>query len=1032
MSVDFTPSRGNYTELKPFRYWCQKVLPLVYDDSLSYYELLSKILDALNKAMEDVETLNDDVTALYEAYTALQNWVTAYAENLQNWVNNYVETFFEGEGIENAVDDALDRMVVSGEFGSIVNDKVASQINAVVASQLGTVVQGQLPSVVQSQIPGVVSSQLPGVVNNQIGGIVEDWLEANITPDTTLLDRTINATNKAPVAYDMKTMIQAMKSNYSFIDKYTMFDYPGDISTGRNDLAVMEYMTRTYGEVVSNRTVFMWYFKKGNSLILYNPNSDDLHCYPSLIPITRNLLPPLSADFAVVSQTMPTIPNVATSYNKNAILKYFVNLKSNDTVKITVDIPITVTGTETPVVCLTGWKLVKIYVNSSNNITTQNLADFVVTGSVADGKIHAECKYTFGDINKEAYDDPATVGFGLAILTGDTNVELTTYQEFEGEAVVYTDNTNFFPKGSGFNITITGEVVDTEVADLRNDLSTVSDNTPYSSDKWIQGTSYYQQSSNHVVWQNTTTRCTIRALTDKNLNIIKAKPGYQVSFLACTFDGTYYYEVYENPSYAEYVDVSQYAPNYYIIVNCKKTNNSDITTSEAQANVEFYKTITVIINDLNSRVSANEQEITEINTNLDTLNMIALSEDVTPDTVQTGKLYFKTNNTVINVSGGVLKKYTIVNTVYYATASLLAANTGFPLISYFDENDNFISDEYPNAEDTTITIENQLLNIPANAKWFYVNSRNFDPSVLTFETPEKTINQIIGSLNSVKKNEISILFVGNSLTQDGIAYLPYVLKTYYPDIKFKFYMWYNGGYTLAQQYAKFVADTPCDIFSVAENNSAWSNSSKKMSEVLDTYTFDIVCLQEYFNYKETYTASDLEDWNNCRDYIQENYGGDNGLEFISLFHAPLRSDASDVFALTKSGNALILQQTISEDMIANGIAVYRALSTDLDNLGDAGHLSPDGTHTQEGLPCLLQTYVTLLWIFDKLSINKSVYGLPMKMTTDIYNTLNVPGPNLGTGVITGTDAQNLLAQEVAIKAYKEGKQFVIANLFSNS
>ena len=378
MAVDFTPSRGEYTELKPFRYWCQKVLPLVYDDSLSYYELLSKILDSLNKAMEDVETLNDDVTALYTAYEALQNWV-----------NVYVETFFEGEGIANAVDAGIDRMVASGQFGSIVNDKVAAQINAVVASQLGTVVQGQLPSVVQSQIPGVVQTQLPGVVNNQIGAVVDAWLTANITPDTTLLDRTINATNKAPSAYDMKNMLQAMKGNYSFIDKYTMFDYPGDITTGRNDLAVMEYATRTWLETVSNYTAFIQYVKKGNSLNLYNPSSNDVHCYPSLIPITRNLLPPLSSDFAVVSQTMVTIPNVVTSYNKAALLNYFLNLKSNNTVKIIVDIPITNTGSETPVVCLTGWKLVKIYV-SGNNIVTQNLADFTVTGSVADGKIHAE------------------------------------------------------------------------------------------------------------------------------------------------------------------------------------------------------------------------------------------------------------------------------------------------------------------------------------------------------------------------------------------------------------------------------------------------------------------------------------------------------------------------------------------------------------------------------------------------------------------------------------------------------------------
>ena len=279
---------------------------------------------------------------------------------------------------------------------------------------------------------------------------------------------------------------------------------------------------------------------------------------------------------------------------------------------------------------------------------------------------------------------------------------------------------------------------------------------------------------------------------------------------------------------------------------------------------------------------------------------------------------------------------------------------------------------------------------------------------------------------------ISILFVGNSLTQDGIAYLPYLLKTYFPEIKFKIYMWYNGGYTLAQQYTDFQNDAACDIFSVAEDTEAWTNynNSVVISDVLENYKFDIVCIQEYFNYKQSY--SDVSDWNNCKDYIVSNYTGGNSLEFITLFHAPLRSSAASVFAMTKTGNALFLKNTIAQDMIPNGIAVYRALSTDLDNLGDQGHLSPDGTHTQEGLPCLLQTYVTACWLFDKLAINKSVYGCAMRITTAIYNTLNVPGANLGTGVVTGTDAQNLLAQEVAIKAYKEGKQFVMNNIYSEN
>lgn len=307
----------------------------------------------------------------------------------------------------------------------------------------------------------------------------------------------------------------------------------------------------------------------------------------------------------------------------------------------------------------------------------------------------------------------------------------------------------------------------------------------------------------------------------------------------------------------------------------------------------------------------------------------------------------------------------------------------------------------------------------------------------------KTINgeSILGEGNiqieggtgvTTEKKSISILFVGNSLTQDGIAYLPYMLKTYYSEVDFKIYMWYIGGKTLADHYTTFTSGGKAEIFSVAENSASWTNGSNNttMQSVLSTYKFDIVCMQEYFNYKTSY--ENCADWNNCRDYITANYKGGNALEFISLFHAPLRKDGYDVNAVykrTEDGNALILKETISQDLIPNGIAVYRALDTELNSLGDLGQLSPDGTHTQEGLPCLLQTYVTLCWLFDRLGINKSVYGHPMRMTTAIYNTINVPGANLGKGVVQGTEAQNILAQEVAIKAYKEGKQFVMRNLY---
>mgnify|MGYP002585457123 CR=1 FL=1 len=121
--ANFTPEFGNYKTLQPFRYWCQKVLPLVYDDSLSYYELLCKVVDYLNKTMEDVETLHGDVTNLHTAY-----------EKLQGYVNDYFSTL----DVQEEINKKLDNMANSGELYEIIrrytdpivneqNDKINEQ-----------------------------------------------------------------------------------------------------------------------------------------------------------------------------------------------------------------------------------------------------------------------------------------------------------------------------------------------------------------------------------------------------------------------------------------------------------------------------------------------------------------------------------------------------------------------------------------------------------------------------------------------------------------------------------------------------------------------------------------------------------------------------------------------------------------------------------------------------------------------------------------------------------------------------------------
>lgn len=103
--ADFTPTREPQIPLQPFRYWCQKVLPLVYDDSLSYYDLLCKVVDYLNKTMEDVTNLNTDIENLYTAYT-----------ELQNYVNNY----FSSLDVQEEINNKLDKMAIDGTLYNII------------------------------------------------------------------------------------------------------------------------------------------------------------------------------------------------------------------------------------------------------------------------------------------------------------------------------------------------------------------------------------------------------------------------------------------------------------------------------------------------------------------------------------------------------------------------------------------------------------------------------------------------------------------------------------------------------------------------------------------------------------------------------------------------------------------------------------------------------------------------------------------------------------------------------------------------
>ena len=64
--------------LRHFRFWCQSVLPLVYDDSLSYYEVLCKVVEYINKLIDTDKEIFDELDELKNDLKIVQEWIDNY------------------------------------------------------------------------------------------------------------------------------------------------------------------------------------------------------------------------------------------------------------------------------------------------------------------------------------------------------------------------------------------------------------------------------------------------------------------------------------------------------------------------------------------------------------------------------------------------------------------------------------------------------------------------------------------------------------------------------------------------------------------------------------------------------------------------------------------------------------------------------------------------------------------------------------------------------------------------------------------
>lgn len=204
MGANFTPEMLGYTGQGPFRYWCQKVLPLVYDDSLSYLEVLHKVTNYLNNTISDVANMETNIGNLVSAFNNLQNYVNEHIDDVEHDVEEfkeYVTNYLANLDVQDEINNKLDEMVTSGTMTEIISP-IANQV---------------IPPAVTAWLDENVEPTGSAVIVDDTLTISGAAADAKITGDEIIYVK--NATN---------TLIEEMKSvlvNTTINPMYSLGDY---------------------------------------------------------------------------------------------------------------------------------------------------------------------------------------------------------------------------------------------------------------------------------------------------------------------------------------------------------------------------------------------------------------------------------------------------------------------------------------------------------------------------------------------------------------------------------------------------------------------------------------------------------------------------------------------------------------------------------------------------------------------------------------------------------------------------------------
>jgi hypothetical protein len=210
---------------------------------------------------------------------------------------------------------------------------------------------------------------------------------------------------------------------------------------------------------------------------------------------------------------------------------------------------------------------------------------------------------------------------------------------------------------------------------------------------------------------------------------------------------------------------------------------------------------------------------------------------------------------------------------------------------------------------------------------------------------------------------------------------------------------------------------PYEVYYTFNDVGFWHVSPQNVvtvDSVLASKQWDIVLLQQVSNQSAVYTYYQPH-LDSLIDSLQAKAPG----AVIGWLLTPSFADDYVVLGEDNTSDSMFLgiadcarrvhDETLVKFVIPAGTAIQNARHTQLDSVGTFGHLTVDGRHMQDGLPCLIEGLTVAQTLANFLDLEAPAEDVVLPVTENWLNSNNVP--QLARPVVGMSESEVQLGKE---------------------